>query len=122
MVSSGLHERVLVVGAEVISRFPGLGGPATAILFGDGAGAAFSSPPTGSGRILGFDLGNDGSGGSLLRCPPAVPASPPVTRPSTLRLHFIEMNGREVYRFATRIIHLSATRRPRALRLRRGRP
>lgn len=110
MVASGLHERVLVVGAEVISRFLDWEDRATAILFGDGAGAAVLQPATGRGRILGFDLGNDGSGGPLLTVPAGGSCLPASHATVDARLHYIQMNGREVYRFATRVIQASATR------------
>lgn len=110
MVSSGLHDRVLVVGAEVISRFLDWEDRGTAILFGDGAGAALLEPATGRGRILGFDLGNDGSGGSLLSVPAGGSCLPASHETVEQRLHYLQMNGREVYRFATRVIHASATR------------
>jgi 3-oxoacyl-[acyl-carrier-protein] synthase-3 len=110
MVSSGLHTRVLVVGAEVISRFLDWEDRSTAILFGDGAGAAVLQPAAGRGRILGFDLGNDGSGGDLLSVPAGGSCLPASHATVDDRLHFIKMNGREVYRFATRVIHASATR------------
>jgi 3-oxoacyl-[acyl-carrier-protein] synthase-3 len=110
MVSSGLHDRVLVVGAEAISRFLDWEDRSTAILFGDGAGALLLEPAKGSGRILGFDLGNDGSGGALLGIPAGGSCLPASHETVDARQHFIEMNGREVYRFATRVIHLSATR------------
>jgi 3-oxoacyl-[acyl-carrier-protein] synthase-3 len=110
MVSSGLYDRVLVVGAEAISRFLDWQDRGTAILFGDGAGAALLEPATGSGRILAFDLGNDGSGGPLLEVPAGGSCLPASHETVDAGQHFIKMNGREVYRFATRVIHASATR------------
>lgn len=110
MVASGIYDHVLVVGAEVISRLLDWEDRATAVLFGDGAGAAVVSPANGSGRILGFDLGNDGSGWELLTVPAGgsrLPASHDTVRG---RLHYLKMNGSEVFRFATRVVVDSATR------------
>lgn len=110
MVASGMHDHVLVVGAEVISTLLDWEDRATAVLFGDAAGAAVVSPANGSGRVLGFDLGNDGAGWELLTVPAGgsrMPASHDTVRD---RLHYLKMNGPEVFRFATRVVVDSATR------------
>ncbi len=135
-VASGLHEHVLVVGAETISRIIDPEDRSTAILFGDGAGAVVVSPlaaaPSagglpgdGTGRagrgsagtahhapagILGFDLGNDGAGGSFLVVPAGGSRMPASCDTVAERMHYIKMNGREVYRFATRVVARSAGR------------
>lgn len=103
-VASGLCENVLVVGAEAISRILDWQDRSTAILFGDGAGAAVVSPANGSGRILGFDLGNDGAGADLLGVPAGGSRLPASAATVSDRQHFLKMNGREVYRFATRVV------------------
>ena len=110
MVSGGLHDHVLVVGAEVISRILDWEDRSTAILFGDGAGAAVISPAAGAGRILGFDLGNDGSGVDLLAIPAGGSRLPASHETVDQRQHYLRMNGREVFRFATRVIIDSAAR------------
>lgn len=110
MVASGIHEHVLVVGAEVISALLDWEDRATAVLFGDGAGAALVSPANGSGRILGFDLGNDGSGWDLLTVPAGGSRLPASHDTVTERLHYLKMNGPEVFRFATRVVVDSAAR------------
>ena len=135
-VASGLHEHVLVVGAETISRIIDPEDRSTAILFGDGAGAVVVSPlaaaPSGGGLpgdgtgpsvaasadaprhapagILGFDLGNDGAGGSFLVVPAGGSRMPASCDTVAERMHYIKMNGREVYRFATRVVARSAGR------------
>ena len=129
VVAAGLHHHVLVVGAEAISRIIDQEDRSTAILFGDGAGAAVVSPlPSGAGAgddhlngrqpqdceesrargILGFDLGNDGSGGEFLNVPAGGSRVPASHLTVDERLHFMKMNGREVYKFATRVISRSA--------------
>lgn len=118
-VSAGLHEHVLVVGAEAISRIIDQQDRSTAILFGDGAGAAVVSPlvaaPSGGGGaaaagILGFDLGNDGAGGQYLSVPAGGSRMPASHATVDERMHFMKMNGREVYKFATRVVSRSAGR------------
>ncbi len=121
-VASGLQEHVLVVGAEAISRIIDPGDRSTAILFGDGAGAAVVSPvafvedgedsiESGAPRgILGFDLGNDGAGGSSLSVPAGGSRIPASHGTVDEHLHFMHMNGSEVYKFATRVVALSAGR------------
>lgn len=108
-VASGLHEHVLVVGAEAISRVLDWEDRATAVLFGDGAGAVVVSPGA-SGGILGFDLGGDGSGEEFLLIPAGGSRLPASHETVEARQHFMKMNGREVYKFATRVIVRSALR------------
>jgi 3-oxoacyl-[acyl-carrier-protein] synthase-3 len=104
LVASGLQQHVLVVGAEVISRILDWEDRGTAILFGDGGGAALVSVADGGNRILGFDLGNDGSGADLLSIPAGGSRLPASRETVAARQHYIQMKGNEVYRFATRII------------------
>ncbi len=80
-VATGIHEHVLVVGAEVISKLLDWDDRSTAVLFGDGAGAAVVSVAHGPGGVLGFDLGGDGSGADFLVIPAGGCACPPRVRP-----------------------------------------
>jgi 3-oxoacyl-[acyl-carrier-protein] synthase-3 len=110
-VSSGLHDNVLVVGAEAISRIIDQEDRGTAILFGDGAGAVMvAAAPAGERGILGFDLGNDGAGGCSLNVPAGGSRIPASHDTVDQRLHYMHMNGSEVYKFATRVVALSARR------------
>jgi 3-oxoacyl-[acyl-carrier-protein] synthase-3 len=123
-VASGLHDRVLVVGAETISRILDWQDRSTAVLFGDGAGAVVvsacgssqagqDSAGTGSrnsGGILGFDLGGDGVGEESLLIPAGGSRLPASCDTVESRQHFMKMNGNEVYKFATRVIVRSAKR------------
>ena len=118
-IQSGAVENVLVVGAEVMSRVINWSDRATAILFGDGAGAAVvTRAPKGSG-VLAFDLGSDGAGGPLLKLPIAgeparlqLPSDPEQGEDDELALspRAIFQNGREVYRFAVHVMGESAVR------------
>ncbi len=108
VVTAGLQRHVLVIGAEAISRILDWSDRSTAVLFGDAAGAVVVSPTWGPNRILGVDVGNDGSGADLLQIP-AGGSRLPASRETVARgLHFLTMNGREVYRFATRVVPKSA--------------
>lgn len=110
-VAAGFHEHVLVVGAEALSRITDWEDRSTAVLFGDGAGAAVVSPGDGRGDvILGFDLGGDGCGEELLTVPAGGSRQPASHATVEDRLHFIKMNGKEVFKFATRVVADSARR------------
>ena len=104
-VAAGLHDHVLVVGAEAISRILDWEDRSTAVLFGAAAGAVVVSfSAHGGGRILGFELGGDGSGAGLLTVPAGGSRMPASHETVDARLHYMRMNGKEVYRFATRIV------------------
>lgn len=107
MVAGGLSRRVLVVGADVLSKLMDFADRSTCILFGDGAGAVVVER-VGKGGFLGFELGADGSRGMEL-CVPAGGSRRP-TSAETLAggLHSVRMNGREVFKFATRVLVSSA--------------
>ena len=111
-IATGLHERVLLVGAETFSCFLDWEDRSTAILFGDGAGAAVVSPASSrdSGRVLGFDLGCDGSGVDHVSIPAGGSRMPASQETIEARQHYVQMNGKEVYRFATRVVAPSAGR------------
>jgi 3-oxoacyl-[acyl-carrier-protein] synthase-3 len=116
-VASGLHERVLVVGAETISRILDWEDRGTAVLFGDGAGAVVVAAQTGSREaeasaagILGFDLGGDGSGAEFLSIPAGGSRLPASAATVKARQHYMKMNGSEVFKFATRVVAQSAGR------------
>jgi 3-oxoacyl-[acyl-carrier-protein] synthase III len=106
-LAGGLAERALVIGSETLSKITNWNDRSTCIIFGDGAGAAVVERVT-DGGFLGFELGADGSGGSDL-CVPASGSRTPITRQTIdQELQYIKMNGREVYRFATRVMVTSA--------------
>ena len=81
----------------------------TCILFGDGAGAVVLER-VGEGGFLGFDLGADGSGGSQLYIPAGGSRAPATAETVAARQHYVRMNGREVFKFATRVLVDSAER------------
>lgn len=101
MVAGGLYKRVLVVGAEILSRVVDWKDRSTCVLFGDGAGAAVIGPTT-RGQILSLHLGSDGSKADLLKVPAGGVAQPASERSVRDRLHFLKMNGAEVFKSAVR--------------------
>jgi 3-oxoacyl-[acyl-carrier-protein] synthase-3 len=101
MLASGLAKRALVVGGDVLSKILDWTDRSTLVLFGDGAGAVVMEP-VGHGGFLGFELGADGGGGEHLWLPGS--GSRHFENPDA----YVKMNGREVFRFATRIMVYSA--------------
>ena len=101
MLASGLSRRALVVGGDVLSKILDWEDRSTLVLFGDGAGAVVMEPVE-RGGFLGFELGADGGGGENLWYPGS--GSRRFDNPEAL----LKMNGREVFKFATRIMVYSA--------------
>jgi len=101
MLASGLARRALVVGGDVLSKILDMEDRSTLVLFGDGAGAVVMEPVT-RGGFLGFELGADGGGGENLWLPGS--GSRHFDDPKKL----VKMNGREVFKFATRVMVSSA--------------
>jgi len=101
MLAAGLAKRALVVGGDVLSKILDWTDRSTLVLFGDGAGAVVMER-TDSGGFLGFELGADGGGGSNLWLPGS--GSRRFDDPE----RYVKMNGREVFKFATRVMVSSA--------------
>lgn len=95
-VSSGLYKNVLVVGADKLTKITDMNDRSTAILFGDGAGAAVIGEVSEGRGILGVELGSDGNGGPYLY--------------QDMDANTIQMNGREVFKFAVRIMGEASTK------------
>ena len=101
LVASGSHKRVLVIGADAMSRIVDYEDRATCVLFGDGAGAFLLEPASnGDGGLIDFINEVDGSGGKHL-CMPAGGSAKPATRETVdARLHYVHQEGRQVYKYA----------------------
>ena len=91
--------RILLVGAEVLSRFTDPEDSMTAPLFGDGAGAVVLEWDP-SARSIQYELGADGGGGKHVLVPAGGGRAPATAATVEDRQHFIHMAGREVYRHA----------------------
>ena len=107
MVASGLADNALVVGGDVLSRVVDWEDRSTCVLFGDGAGAVVLERVS-EGGFLGFELGADGSGGPQLYLPAGGSRTPATAESVADRRHFVQMNGREVFKFASRVLVDSA--------------
>ncbi len=103
LVASGAHDRVLVVGADVMSSIIDYKDRATCVLFGDGAGAVVVTPAAADdGAILDFEHEIDGAGGPAL-CMPAGGSRKPSTHETVdERLHYVKQDGQAVFKFAVR--------------------
>ena len=103
-IKAGLYRKVLVIGAETLSRITDWSDRKTGMLFGDGAGAAvLGETPEGYG-ILGVDLGSNGSGAELLKVPAGGSRNPATVETVLQRQHYIQMDGNEVFKFAVKIM------------------
>lgn len=103
MIEAGRVKRALVVGGDVLSRITDWQDRSTCVLFGDGVGAAVLVAERGARGFLGFRLGSDGSGGRHLYLPAGGSRLPASAETVAQRLHYIHMNGQEVFKFAVRI-------------------
>jgi 3-oxoacyl-[acyl-carrier-protein] synthase-3 len=101
LLAGGLAKRALVVGGDVLSKILDWTDRSTLVLFGDGAGAVVMERVD-EGGFLGFELGADGAGGRHLWLPGS--GSRHFDEPES----FVKMNGREVFKFATRVMVSSA--------------
>jgi 3-oxoacyl-[acyl-carrier-protein] synthase-3 len=107
MLAGGLAKRALVVGGDVLSKIMDWTDRSTCVLFGDGAGAVVLDRVA-RGGFLGFELGADGSGGPELYLPAGGSRTPTSAETVAQKQHFARMNGREVFKFATRVLVSSA--------------
>ncbi len=109
-VQTGAYRYVLVVGAEILSRITDWTDRSTCVLLGDGAGAVVLGPATDGSGILSSYLGADGTGADLLYQPGGGSKHPASSETVDARMHFVKMNGREVFRFAVKIMGDAAQR------------
>ncbi len=103
-IQCGTADTVLVIGAELISRWLSYDNRSTAVLFGDGAGAVVLQATDTPCGIAGHVLGSDGSGAEHIIVPAGGVAHPPTRKALDQNLVNVKMNGREVFKFATRIL------------------
>jgi len=109
-VAAQMFSKILVVGAEALSRLVDYQDRSTCIIFGDGAGAAVVAASDDETGILGFDMGADGSGGSLLQIPGGGTKIPASHASVDQKLHYIRMKGKELFRPAVRAMLASMDR------------
>lgn len=103
-LQTGMYKNALIIGADALSRITDYSDRNTCVLFGDGAGAVvLGEVPAGRG-FLSFDLGAEGAGGPLLKLEGGGSRMPASRETVEGGKHFIYMNGREVFKFAVRVM------------------
>jgi 3-oxoacyl-[acyl-carrier-protein] synthase-3 len=103
-ISNGAYKNVLVIGAEVFTRILDWQDRSTCVLFGDGAGAVVLQPTDAPGGLVSFVLGSDGAGACSLYVPAGGSRQPASAETVADRSHYVKMLGRDVFRFATRVL------------------
>ncbi len=103
-IAAGLAKTILVVGAETLSKITNWKDRNTCVLFGDSAGAVVMQACEPGQGFLSFHLGADGSGGPLIALPAGGSRIPASFESVERNQHYLQMNGREVYKFAVRCI------------------
>ena len=107
-ITSGLARHVLVIGAELLTRFLDYTDRSTCILFGDGAGAVVLSASDTPGGGLGIEMTTEPQGAYMIWLPAGGAKSPPSSATIARGEHFIRMEGKETYRFATKTMASTA--------------
>jgi 3-oxoacyl-[acyl-carrier-protein] synthase-3 len=107
-VTSGLARHVVVIGSELLTRFLDYTDRGTCILFGDGAGAVVVSASDEPGAGVGIELTTEPQGAYMIWLPAGGAKSPPSAETIARGEHYIRMEGRETYRFATRTLASTA--------------
>ena len=102
-VETGAAKNILVVGGETMSKILDFTDRNTCVLFGDGAGAAIIGPVE-NGGIVAMEIGAKGSGGKFLSQPAGGSRMPATQETIDKRLHYVQMDGSEVFKFAVRIM------------------
>src|ERR1035437_2266037 len=111
LIAAGTHKKVLVIGADTMSRIIDYQDRATCVLFGDGAGAMLlesGSGDAGAGPDLGFVdfIGEiDGSGGSYLKMPAGGSRMPASAETVARKLHYVQQEGAQVFKYAVLKMH-----------------
>ena len=103
MIGSGMYQRVLVIGSETMSRITDYTDRNTCVLFGDGAGAAVFAPRRDGTGILYSKIYTDGQHADLLQVPAGGSKRPASLATVAQRQHYLQVAGKQVFKFATNI-------------------
>lgn len=103
-IASGTFRRVLIIGADVMTKLMNWDDRGTCVLFGDGAGAVVLGPVSPGYGVLGIHLGANGAGGQYLKIPAGGSRRPGWTEGVDRSEFFLQMAGREVFRFAVQVM------------------
>lgn len=101
-VMAGTHKKVLVIGADTMSRILDYTDRSTCILFGDAAGAMLIEPADDENGFIGFKNEVDGSGGDYLKMPAGGSRMPSTRESVEQRMHFVKQDGGQVFKYAVR--------------------
>ncbi len=101
-IANGSHEKVLIVGADVMSSIIDFEDRATCVLFGDGAGAVLLEPSDSPNGVLDWILRSDGGGGQFLYMPGGGSLNPSTTETVGKKMHYVHQNGRNVFKYAVK--------------------
>ncbi len=107
-IKTGMYKKVLVIGAEILSKIVDWDDRNTCVLFGDAAGACVLEPCDESFGILSSELGSDGVNGNVLIIPAGGSKMPASKESVEQKLHTIRMDGKEVFKFAVRVMEKSS--------------
>lgn len=108
-IKSASYKRILVVGAEVLTRFVDWKDRSTCILFGDGAGAVIVEPSDKDGGIISVDIYSDGGLSELISIPGGGSKHPASEKTIEDRLHSFKMKGNETFRAAVKTLESLVT-------------
>jgi 3-oxoacyl-[acyl-carrier-protein] synthase-3 len=103
-IANGGVKHALVIGVELLSRVVDYQDRSTCVLFGDGAGAVVLSASEQPGGVLGFTIGSDGAKPEMLWIPSGGSAEPATHETLDQRRQYVQMQGAEVFKFATRVM------------------
>lgn len=103
-IRSGMYKNILVIGAETLSRILNWEDRNTCVLFGDGAGACVLSRCEEGYGVLSSHMGSDGVKGDVLGQPAGGSRLPASIETVEKKLHSLQMNGKEVFKFAVRVM------------------
>ena len=103
-IKNGTYKRILVVGAEVLSRFTDWEDRTTCVLFGDGAGAAILEATDEDRGIVSAHIRSDGALWELLHMPGGGSINPPSKESLKKKMHYLKMKGNETFKVAVRTL------------------
>lgn len=103
-IKAGTYKKILLVGAEVMSKFIDWQDRSTCVLFGDGAGAVVLESAKGARGVISTHLFSDGNMWDFICLPGGGSQNPPSVKTMKDRLHFIKMKGNETFRVAVRTL------------------
>lgn len=109
-IATGIYKNVLVIGSEVLSKIMDWSDRNTCVLFGDGASAVVLGEVEKGYGIIASNLGADGSGGHFLDQPAGGSRNPATVETVNNKMHFLKMNGKEVFKFAVTTVPMTITK------------